>query len=271
MSEVGAERHATERERAAPAVHVDEGLVTSVDGPRLTVAIDGGASPARGPDSGRCISARRARGISPVSGDRVLLLHAPGGPVAVAVVATEDDLEEPRFTRGEDGACELTWGGGDLTLRAPHGELRVAAGTDLVLEAARELRQLAGSRAVVASGAGARGGRLELDGRGATLAGATLRAHARKAELEARETTIVAHAIATTVDTLVTRVERYELHAGRILESARESLREASELAEVRAERLKTRVRDAWSVLAGRTTIVSEHDTSIDGQRVLLG
>jgi hypothetical protein len=59
--------------------------------------------------------------------------------------------------------------------------------------------------------------------------------------------------------------------ADRIVEISRDALREVSELAEERIGRLKTFVKDAFSLTARRTKMRSEEETSIDGKRILLG
>ena len=67
------------------------------------------------------------------------------------------------------------------------------------------------------------------------------------------------------------RTPRWELHADRIVEGAVDVYRDVKGLAQTRAHRMRTVVRDAYRLLAGRTSIISEEDTAIDGKRVLLG
>ena len=66
-------------------------------------------------------------------------------------------------------------------------------------------------------------------------------------------------------------VGRWELRAERIVESAKDAYREISELLQVRAGRVRTLVRGTSQLVAGRTEIVSDEDTIVDGKRVLLG
>ncbi len=70
---------------------------------------------------------------------------------------------------------------------------------------------------------------------------------------------------------LVTRVGRWELRAERIVESATDAYREVRGLAQTRAGRIRNLVTDAYQLVAGRTAIVSDEDTVVDGKRVLLG
>ena len=67
------------------------------------------------------------------------------------------------------------------------------------------------------------------------------------------------------------RTPRWEVHAERIIENAVDVFRDVKGLAQTRAHRMRSVVRDAYRLLAGRTSIVSEEDTAIDGKRVLLG
>lgn len=78
-------------------------------------------------------------------------------------------------------------------------------------------------------------------------------------------------AVETSAPSVEVRAGRWALHAERIFENAVDSYREVSGLAQLRAHRARTLVKDAWRLLAGRTSIVSEEDTAIDGKRVLLG
>lgn len=64
---------------------------------------------------------------------------------------------------------------------------------------------------------------------------------------------------------------KLDIRAQRIVERAEEVYREIEGLLQVRAGRVRSIVRDAYHLLAKRTRIVSEEDTSVDGKRVLLG
>ena len=70
---------------------------------------------------------------------------------------------------------------------------------------------------------------------------------------------------------LITKAERYELVAERIVERAQDALRDVSGFAEQRVGRLSTIVRDLYTVASRRTSMRSEKDTSIDGTRIRLG
>ncbi len=70
---------------------------------------------------------------------------------------------------------------------------------------------------------------------------------------------------------LVQRVARFELEAERVVQRARTMLLDVRELAEQRLGRLRTRVKDVYSLSARRSVLRSKDDTSIDGKRILLG
>jgi hypothetical protein len=82
---------------------------------------------------------------------------------------------------------------------------------------------------------------------------------------------VTAKHIATTAASIAQKVERYELRAMRIVETARDAFREVADLAQSRIGRVRMLVRDSYSLSAKRTALVSEKETSIDGRRVLLG
>lgn len=82
---------------------------------------------------------------------------------------------------------------------------------------------------------------------------------------------VVAGRFSTTASVLVQRVERLETYAVRISEHAREAYREISELAQTRATRMRTLVEQSFSVMSGSTDMVSEEETRIDGDKILLG
>ena len=66
-------------------------------------------------------------------------------------------------------------------------------------------------------------------------------------------------------------VERFELTAGRLVEKTRDTFREASDLVQTRAGRMRTLVARGYSLLSSRTALTSKRETSIDGSKILLG
>lgn len=140
------------------------------------------------------------------------------------------------LVRYADGAATIEAASGDLRLSAPQGRVTIDAAEDIVLEAGRDLRQKA-TRAVLA----------------------------------ADEVEVVARAIVTTAERIAETAGHVERTAHRLIERAHDAFRDVAELSQSRFGRVRTLVRDTYSLRAGRTTMVSKDDTSIDGKRILLG
>lgn len=68
-----------------------------------------------------------------------------------------------------------------------------------------------------------------------------------------------------------TRAGRAELEARTVVESTERAYRHASEFSSSTAGRARTCIEGDHELSAGRTSIVSTDDTTIDGKRVLLG
>jgi hypothetical protein len=136
----------------------------------------------------------------------------------------------------DDGGIELVLPHGDLRLRAADGRilLDAARGIDVVTK-----------------------GRLGID--------------AVHLDVTTREATILADAIRTTAEEIATTVARFELRAHRIVESSVDAVRTCEGLLHIAAARARAVVSGAYEVIAKRTSIVSDEDTTIDGKRVLLG
>ena len=103
------------------------------------------------------------------------------------------------------------------------------------------------------------------------LASARLEVKADHSRLVTAQAAVVAQRIATTAGTLVQSVERFELTATRLIEKTRDAFRDAEGLIQTRAGRARTIVKDAFSLHARRTSMASTEDTSIDGNKILLG
>ena len=192
-------------------------------------------------------------GYQPSAGDRVLALHVGRQTFVVGVVHAPAPARAPLASaelrsdsgasaRIEDGAIVVRDPVGAIvaTYDPSTGSTRVcAAAGDLVLDAPH-------GRVVVRAGTD-----LELRAAGA------VRTEAPRVEVRADEQVAV--------------VGRSELHAARLLEHVTDVYREIDGMLQIRAGRMRTLVRDAYRLLARRTSVISEEDTSIDGKRVLLG
>jgi hypothetical protein len=189
---------------------------------------------------------------SDVQDDREIVLD-DGAKVRVVggAVAEVRDAQDRLLVRYENGRAEVSVPAGDLVLSAPAGRVVLQAGTDVHVEASRDLVQRAGGRAAVEAP------RLDVK--------------ADDTRVQAGNASVVAERISTTARAVVQQVERLEVSASRLFEKTRETYREAADLLQTRAGRVRAIVQDACSLHAGRTTIVSKQETSIDGKKVLLG
>ena len=134
------------------------------------------------------------------------------------------------------GVATLVSPGSELRLSAPHGKLVLEAGTDIELRA---------------------GGSTRLLSRDLTAAVDTANLQVEKLQVTSTDADIV--------------VDRWRLKADRILEKAGDVYRDIDGLLQTHADRLRAVVRGATQILSGRTLIVREKETAIDGEKVLLG
>lgn len=96
--------------------------------------------------------------------------------------------------------------------------------------------------------------------------------------LKAPEVTVEAERLTQKVADLVTEAERiatsadrWELRVNRLTERAKNAFRDVEALMQTRAGTLRSIAREGMSLFARRTSIRSEKDTAIDGERVFLG
>lgn len=134
------------------------------------------------------------------------------------------------------------------------GELRLCAEGDLRLSAPHGRAILEGAQGIEVGGGQ---GRLTIQGGDAVIRSESTSIHADRVEVEAR----------------VSRwaVAEWDLRAERVVERAKNVFRHVDGLLETRAKRLRTLVATTLELRGRRTTVISEKDTRIDGERVLLG
>ncbi|MGK3995189.1 DUF3540 domain-containing protein [Sorangium sp. So ce1024] len=189
------------------------------------------------------------------------------------------------------GAARVAAPAGDLTLAAPRGKVVVEAATDVELRARRDVWHRAGRRVASEAGAagergaagaggeaGAGGGRGEAGEPGLVVERAAVRVSAaavdvtsERASLHTTEATVLAERIATTAAQIAATAGRIEIQAERLIERARDAYREVDGLLQTRARRARSLIREAYQLVSERTSMVSKKETSIDGERVLLG
>lgn len=175
------------------------------------------------------------------------------------------------LVRYENGSAEIAAPDGDLTLAAPRGRVVLRSGLDVEVEAARDIHSQAGRALTLAAGESPGSPRLALGTEGATLKARDVRVEAQNSHLVTGRATVLAHQLGTTAHEWALHVERYELTATRLVETTRDAFREASELAQTRAGRMRTFVAGLFSVSAKRASLTAKEETKIDGKKVLLG
>jgi hypothetical protein len=192
------------------------------------------------------LHAANAPSIALPGGGRVTV---EGGAVAIA------DAEGRVLVRWAEGSAEIAAPTGDLTLAAPAGKVAVRAAKDVEISAGPE-------PAAPQIRVGAVETRVEAE---------RLEVKADAGSVAVAEASVVARRIATTAQSVVQHVERFELTATRLVEKTRDTFRDASDLAQTRVGRARTIVKEAYALYAKRTSLTSTEDTSIDGSKVLLG
>lgn len=170
--------------------------------------------------------------------------------------------------RFEDGHAEIRAPAGDLTLSAP-GRVVLRSGMDVCLEAARDIRHDAARR--FSASAGASRPQLEIDGAATRVRGDRLEVDTPSADVKVGRASLIARRISVSASAVAQRVDRYELAANQLVETARDAYRDVSELFQQRVGRMRTIVEDVHSLNSRRNVMLSDDDTRIDGRRILLG
>ncbi|MCC6523841.1 MAG: DUF3540 domain-containing protein [Polyangiaceae bacterium] len=272
-----------------PAAPTTEAAVVVEVGERLRVRRSRDGAPRD------VVEARLARiaGYVPSEGDRVLVCFGPEESYVLAVLhaAAPETLRLPDGARAElvdgrlelrdpaggllvryaDGHAEIAAPTGDLRLTAPRGRVTIDSALDVSVRSGRDVAVAVGRRFEVATEGGAAGTRLALDPKRAVLGTPELDVTTARARLATGRATVLARSIATTAEHLAQKVVKYELTAERLVERTRDTFRDASDLVQQRAGRLRTLVEGVWSSHARRTVLVSSDETSIDGEKILLG
>lgn len=179
-----------------------------------------------------------------------------GGTVRVRDRTVEiEDAEGRVVVRWCGGSAEIVAPAGDLTLAAPAGKVVLRAGTDVEIAAGPE-----------AESPQVRVGAVET-----RVESPMLSVKADQSHVVTAQATVVAQRIATTASSLVQSVERFELTATRLVEKTRDVFRDAADLCQTRVGRARTIVKEAFTLHSRRTSMASTEDTSIDGNKILLG
>lgn len=179
------------------------------------------------------------------------------------------------LVRYRDGALELSPASGDLRLSAPNGKVRIEAGVDVEIAAARDALVAGGRAAELSAGPASSESELtpraRVDAHGAKLTGPTVEVRAQRLRAWSAKAELVATAIRASATTVETTARRLDTTAEKVSVRAKELRQEVAGLLESRAARVRQLVRGAFSLHTKTVHMKSEEDTAIDGRRVLLG
>lgn len=170
----------------------------------------------------------------------------------------------PLFTYDANRGQARVEATGDLELRAPHGRLE--------LEGARGVRITGPSvelHATDPSFADANSD-LTLTPTQTRLQATALEVAAARGQVALADATFAAERLETAVSKARHFAGVVETRAERLVEHARNVFREAEELSQTRAGRLRMVARGTWSVLARRSTLKAEDDLNLLGERIHL-
>ncbi|MFO0550882.1 MAG: DUF3540 domain-containing protein [Polyangiaceae bacterium] len=157
----------------------------------------------------------------------------------------------------------LTMPEGDLSVRAPKGNLELSAGGAVRVHAGRAVE--------LESGQGSERARLELRSAAAKLTADALSLTAATAELALDHVAHAGTTLVARVADVTLEATRLETVAVRLFERARAAFRRVEDLHQIKAGRTRTIVEGAHVVRAGHTSIESREETKIDGSEILLG
>jgi hypothetical protein len=279
----------------SPRARSAEALATSTE-PAIVVEVGERLRVRRSADGAPrdVVDARLARipGYTPSVGDRVIVsFGAESYVIAVLHAAAPETLLLPDGARAEvdggrlelrdangrllvryeDGRAEIAAPSGDLRLSAPEGRVIIESAQDVALRSGRDVHVETARRFEVSTGTDEAAPSFTLDPKRAALRAPAVEVTTKSARLATARATVLARSIAVTAEHLAEKVVKYELTAERLIEKTKDTFRDASDLAQTRAGRLRTIVKDVFSSHARRTVVVSTDDTSIDGKKVLLG
>ncbi len=159
----------------------------------------------------------------------------------------------------------------DLVLAAPRGRVRIESGQDVEITAARDVVHHAARRVDLRAGDTAAPPGLRVEPERVALSTDQLEASSAKVEASLGDVNVVAGRLTTVAASITERAQRIEIAAEKLVETTRDTFREAKGLLVSRAGRVQTIVRDAFLLKTRRTTLKSSDETSVDGKKVLLG
>lgn len=162
------------------------------------------------------------------------------------------------LVRYENGVMHIAPPKGDLELSAPHGRVVIRAAMDVQVEAGRDVTYRAGRK-------------LDIESREVKLKSTKLEVESKSSRLVSGSAVVLARKIATTAEVIATRCVTLETEATKIVERSKEAFRDVSDLAQSRFGRARTIVKDVFTLHARRSVMTTKEDTTIDGDKILIG
>ena len=198
-------------------------------------------------------------------GSTAALAHEEGG--SVWRVKDREGRLIFEHTIGEGGAAKsVVHLDHDLDVRAA-GDLSLAAGGKVSIEGGAG----AALRSKAAVELASEGSSLRLDRERARVEATILETHAERAELSAKDASLVVGTLRSVIHRLRENAEVVERTAGRVVERAREVYREVEGLSQTKAGRLKLVADTALSLLGASTEVKAREDVKIKGEKIYLG
>lgn len=201
---------------------------------------------------------------------------ANGGSAALSRDGQSIEVRDARgalIVRTDGTTTEVCAPSGDLKLSAPEGRVIVESGADVVVSAGRDVVHHARRAATISAGEQASSpaaeirvtpDRIAIQGRRAEVVLGAVRSKIREIET-------IADRVDTAAREVLVRAAHVETRAERWIQESRASLRKVTDVAEEEIGRVRSVVREAFSLFARRVSVEAEEEASIDGKRVLLG
>ncbi len=139
-------------------------------------------------------------------------------------------------------------------------DVHIQANRDVVCHGRRDVRVQGGGQA-----------ELKIEPENISLNTAGLQVKATKSQLTTESSELFSRHVVTIAQRVVTRAEHVETEAQQLVEKAREAFSDVQGLLQQRVGRMRTLVDDVLTIRSRRTVMNSTEDTSIDGERILLG
>ncbi len=179
------------------------------------------------------------------------------------------DSENRLLLRYERGALTIGPEHGDLRLAAPGAV--VLAGSDVRVEATRDVCVEAPRQVSLRAGSASKHTQIALGPHAIHADADELGLRARAAEVALGSASLVATLVTTTAERIRQNSAEHTIDAKRLVQRAESILSAARDVIETRAGRARALIAGAFDLHSERTRLVSEKETSIDGDRVLLG